>query len=335
MQALSTGQIRRCARGVVEVIEEEGGIRFRRFPPQVLEYYHSCGEGRAIRADCTAGVVLAFETDSRRLRLEAELPAGARSFGYADLYVGGRFFAALGETPSTGRIAREVELPGRDEEGQVVELHLAHCRTTVLKSLALSDGAHSHAVAEHPPWLAIGDSITQGMNALHPSLIYPVAAARLLGVPVHNAGVGGAVFDTETLRVPLVDSPQFITVGYGINDFNGGSDAAPTGPYLERLRELYPDVAVVVLEPTWSPGEGLDCDPEPNAAGITLREYRHQLRDVVADFEGMCCLRANKLLPPVPEFVPDGVHPDTVGHQVMGANLKELLIDETTAIVPF
>jgi lysophospholipase L1-like esterase len=335
MQPLSIDKIRQCARGVVDVIEENGGICFRRFPPEVLDYYHSCGEGRAIRADCAAGVVLEFQTDARCLSLEADVPAGARSFGYADLYVGGRFLDAPGETPSTGRIERKVELPETEDRTQTVELHLPHCRTMTLRSLALSDGAAFHSAADRQTWLAIGDSITQGMNGLHPSLIYPSVAGRSLGLPVHNAGVGGAVFDAETLRQPLVDSPQLITVAYGINDFNGGADASAAGPYLDRLLALYPDVPVAILEPTWSPGEGFDLDPRPNAAGITLQQYRFQLREIVADFEGMCCLRAADLLPPVPEFVPDGVHPNTVGHQVMGANLEKLLLEDSTGIVPF
>jgi lysophospholipase L1-like esterase len=325
MQALSTDQIRRFARGALSVVEESGLIRFARFPEEVRAHYHGMGEGRAIRSDCTPGVVLAFETDASWISLEAHVAEGARSFGFADIYMDGHFVAFAEDEESTGRIAGVVELPPAEDAPRRVELYLPHCRTTRLESLALPDDATCRPVPGRPRWLALGDSITQGMNAVHPSLIWPAVAARALGLHVHNAGVGGAVFDERTLMQPPLDEPDMITVAYGINDFNAGHDASDAAPYLRRLRGLYPDVAIAVLEPTYSPREGFDREPKPNDAGLTLAEFRAQLREVVDGFEGMSCLRADVILPPVPHFAPDGVHPDTTGHIVMGTNLARSL----------
>lgn len=162
MQTLSTDQIRKCTRGAIDVVGEDGAVRFLRFPEKVLEYYHSGSESTATRSDCAAGIVLAFETDAARLCLEADVPRGARDFGYVDLYLNGRFFAALGDAESPGHIGAEINLPETDGEQLRVELYLPHCRVTVLRSLSLSDGAGARPLPERPVWLAVGDSITEG-----------------------------------------------------------------------------------------------------------------------------------------------------------------------------
>ncbi|MFW6457502.1 MAG: SGNH/GDSL hydrolase family protein, partial [Planctomycetota bacterium] len=148
-------------------------------------------------------------------------------------------------------------------------------------------------------------------------------------VIIHNAGVGGDIFNVNNLADPIIQSPRQITVAYGINDFHHGRDATPADSYLQRLRELYPDIPVTVLEPIWAAREGLDHHPQPNESGITLPRYRQQLRDIVADFDSMRCVASNQLLPDLDSFVPDGIHPSTVGHQVMGQNLHKILSRET------
>ncbi|MBS3761769.1 MAG: SGNH/GDSL hydrolase family protein [Planctomycetes bacterium] len=325
MDELSIEQLEQCTRGVIDITEENGGIVFRRFPGKIAEYYHSQAEGTAIRADCAAGIVIDFWTDAEKLEISCDLPAGARAFGYVDVYCDRQFVKSLGNANSCEHIDGQIVLPETNISNKHIEIYLPHCRITILRSLSVSDGATVEATELNPLVLNLGDSITQGMNSHYPSLIYPAICNRLMGFTTHNAGVGGDIFNVESLRECPVDSPVQITVAYGINDFNGDRDASPAAPYLARLRKLYPEVPVAVLEPIWASREGFDQNPGKNDAGITLPEYRTQLRDIVSDFDNMRCLRSSQILPPDESFVPDGIHPNTVGHQVMGYNLYELI----------
>ncbi|MFP4029342.1 MAG: SGNH/GDSL hydrolase family protein [Candidatus Brocadiia bacterium] len=325
MQELSVDLIEECTRGAIDVTKEDAGIVFRRFPEKIHDYYHSQAEGTAIRADCAAGIVIEFQTDAQKIEIACATPDGARAFGYIDACCDGQFVATLGNSTSCERISGQIDLTFGDDHQKYVEIYLPHCRITILQSLSVSDGRTVDLTDPKPVILSLGDSITQGMNCHHPSLIYPAIYNRLSGTLMHNGGVGGDIFNVESLRERPLESPALITVAYGINDFNGGADASPAGPYLRRLRDLYPDTPIAVLEPTWADREGFDENPEKNDAGITLPEYRAQLRDIVSDFDDMRCLPSNQLLPPGNFFVPDGIHPDTIGHQVMGQNVYGLI----------
>ena len=112
-----------------------------------------------------------------------------------------------------------------------------------------------------PRMLCLGDSITQGFNAVHPSLTWTSRLAYLLGVDALNQGVGGHYFDAasldglEVLAHEGPGRPRLITVAYGTNDW----DLVPELPtlrdnarrYFARLAGLFPGVPVYVLTPIW------------------------------------------------------------------------------------
>ena len=112
-----------------------------------------------------------------------------------------------------------------------------------------------------PRLLCLGDSITQGFNAVHPSLTWTSRLADLLGLDALNQGVGGYYFDAasldglEVLAGEGPSRPRLITVAYGTNDW----DLVPALPtlrakaraYFEKLAVLFPGVPVFVLTPIW------------------------------------------------------------------------------------
>ena len=53
-----------------------------------------------------------------------------------------------------------------------VAVHLPHCRQAIVRTMAVDDGARCEADEARPLLLALGDSITQGMNAHHPALAH-------------------------------------------------------------------------------------------------------------------------------------------------------------------
>lgn len=112
-----------------------------------------------------------------------------------------------------------------------------------------------------PRILCLGDSITQGFNAVHPSLTWTSRLADLLGLDALNQGVGGYYFDAasldglEVLAGQGPSRPGLITVAYGTNDW----DLVPELPalrdraraYFEKLAGLFPGVPAWVLTPIW------------------------------------------------------------------------------------
>lgn len=327
MRGLTGSEMAECVRGATGVHEQEGS-RFRcvRFDPPSLDYYRGLSEAMFDRAVCTAGIVLAFQTDSDRLGVRLELDVQVRPRNFVDIYVDGIFAAAPGSPEPVDRIEDDVSLPGLAGSVREVEIHLPHCRRGTVCAIEIDDGAGFAPAPETPVLLALGDSITQGMNAAHPSLIYPAVMARGLGMTLFNQGVGGHKFDAAGLVSRPVENPALITVAYGINDWNNGAPCANAGPWLARLRELYPLTPVAVFEPIWSSREGMDVAPKKNDQGVTLAEYRRELAEIAAGFPNMVAAPMAELLPPVEEFLSDGVHPSQDGHFVYGTNAARLLL---------
>ena len=68
--------------------------------------------------------------------------------------------------------------------------------------------------------LAFGDSITQGVDVVHPSLAYAPTLARLMDADSRNKGIGGEVFFPALLEEKEDLDPDFVTVAYGSNDWS-------------------------------------------------------------------------------------------------------------------
>lgn len=325
MQNLPLPAIAAFARGIVKSVESGGGLRFDRFDAATLAYYEKLSAGRYDRACCSAGVTLAFKTDSRQLALTLDLTTQVRAYSFVDLCVDGLFIASAGTADGPARIDLQAALPGEAGQMRSVVVHLPHCRQAIVRAMGLDDGARCESDAPRPLLLAFGDSITQGMNAHHPALAYATVMARALDMTLMNQGVGGHVFDVDGLCAPPHPAPELITVAYGINDWNQGRDIAPARPWLARIREWYPKTPVFVFEPIWAGREGMDINPGPNAEGRTLAECRSGLGAIVHERAGIVRVRPDQLLPSVEAFLSDGVHPNDTGHMIYGMNAARLI----------
>ena len=324
MRDLPLPLIAGAARGVVSTAVTGDVLRLERFDAATLAYYQALSVARHDRALCTAGVTLAFGTDGDRLRVSLDLKTRVRPYSFVDLYVDGLFVASAGSVDAPDAIEAAFTLPGTPGRMRAVELHLTHGRQALIRSLALPAGARFEPAPPRPLLLAFGDSITQGMNAHHPSLAYAAVMARTLGMTLLNQGVGGHVFDVGGLRGRPHPAPGLITVAYGINDWNAGGDAGPARPWLRQVRDWYPQTPLAVFEPIWAGAEGMDVRPESKGAGLTLAAYRKQLAGIVRDLTGVALVPATALLPPVEAFLSDGLHPNDAGHAVFGWNAARL-----------
>lgn len=332
MVDLSFEEICASVRGSYTVREEPHGINLLRFPDSILSYY-STTEHYRLCSQCHPGIRLDFLTDSRTLSLTALIRWIYPLALCIDLYVDG-VFRDCRQTEDTSEVLFPSEqifsaafVLGETHSLRRITLYSPHLASMFLRGVQLEDGAHWESVPEDPIWLALGDSITQGGTSINPSLVYTSVTARALGLSVHNCGVGGMVFDVESLpERPLMQQPECITVAYGINDWANARDEGEACDYLHRLRELYPAVPLAVLAPVYC--TNLEADSVPaakNNHGQTLNAYRSALSDIVATFPNIVWVEMDDLLPQTPTMLFDRLHPNTVGHQCYGENLAVLL----------
>ncbi|MHB9131326.1 MAG: SGNH/GDSL hydrolase family protein [Armatimonadota bacterium] len=332
MRELSVEEIIACARGIYTVGEETQGLDLRRFPDSAMEFY-TTAEHYRMCSQCHSGIRLDFLTDSTSLTLATEMRLIYPQSLCIDLYVDGVFQGYLRTADSM-----EMRFPtGERFDGMLrwegtgglrrVTLYLPHLASLYLCSVQLDDGAVCEPVPEEPVLLALGDSNTQGGTSTFPSMVYSAVTARQLGMSVHNRGIGGMVFNADSLpEKPLIQQPELITVAYGTNDWSGSRDVAEAKPYLQRLHMLYPTTPTFVLAPILCTSRDADAEtPRCNERGQTLGEYRQALAEIVREFDGMQCISMQELLPPDPGLLFDGVHPSTAGHTCYGLNLAAVL----------
>jgi len=69
------------------------------------------------------------------------------------------------------------------------------------------------------PWIAFGDSLTQGFGAAE-GHDYPTVLEKKLGIPILNEGVGGDTSAEGLLRLPAVvgKNPRVVLLCFGGND---------------------------------------------------------------------------------------------------------------------
>lgn len=201
----------------------------------------------------------------------------------------------------------------------------------------------------------LGDSITQGVGVSTPRNIYVNQIARMAGLyKANNYGISGTRFARQNApsanpsfdlsfcdRCADMDKTADINIVMGgTNDFGHGD--APLGTPADRdpstfwgachylfrtLIETYPGAINVICTPLHRLNEDVptgDLKAEPVG---TLKTYVDIIR-AVAEYYSLpvCDLYATSgLQPRVPliqeRFIPDGLHPNDAGHEVMARRI--------------
>ncbi|MFF7683712.1 GDSL-type esterase/lipase family protein [Microbacterium sp. NPDC007973] len=234
---------------------------------------------------------------------------------------------------------------------KTVEIWLPHNEQIDLVSLE-SDAPLAPIADARPVWVHHGSSISHGSNAAAPTEIWPVVAARAAGVQLQNLGFGGsAMVDPFLARVIRDRDADLISVKLGINVVNADAMRArafvpAVHGFLDTIREGHPDTPLLVVSPIFSgihektPGPGA-FDPESLRSGsarfvatgspaevargaLTLEVIRDLLASVVAAraddpalhyLDGLSLYGADEA---VTHPLPDGLHPDTATHRLIG-----------------
>jgi hypothetical protein len=255
-----------------------------------------------------------------------------------------------------------VAFTGLPPEDKVVEVWLPHNERTVLVSLTADAPVAPAPRPGRPLWVHHGSSISQGSDAASPSRTWPALAAAAAGVELLNLGYGGGALLDPFVARTIRDLPaDLISLGLGVNVVNTDlMRRRAFGPavhgFLDTIRDGHPETPLLVVSPIYSPlqedtpgplmfdpdalAEGRvgftpAGDPAEVAAGkLTLRVVREELARVVeqrsATDPHLHLLDGLEVFGPrdhdrVP--LPDGLHPDPAGHELIGERVARLAFD--------
>lgn len=294
-----------------------------RIPHQDRELYFGM---LAERASMPAGVRLSFRSNATSVAAEVALEAD--SVG-VDLLVDGEY---AGQQPLAGQISFQFDgLPAREK---LVELWLPQFGQFRLKSLALSDGATLAPFDDtRPKWLTYGSSITQCRSAAGPALTWPAITARTQGYNLTCLGFGGQCHLDTLIAQVIRDRPaDYLSMCVGINIMGAGSLSARTFRtgiigFVRLVREGHPDTPFVVMSPICSPPR----ETTPNVVGLSLAIMREEVASAVEALgahgdrnvhyvDGLTVFG-----PDLAHLLPDQLHPNAEGYQVMGKRFAEVV----------
>ena len=282
-----------------------------------MEKNYAKSEPRSVRCGCPASVCLAFHTKATKLSFEYRIGGKARQWAVVDVTCDGVLYGSVSLLGTTGRV--ELDLPG--DERVEVRVYLPQLVCIDLRNIS-ANAPLVPTEKREKLWLALGDSITQGMVAKHPSLTYPTLLSEHLDCDLINYGVGGIRFEEETLDYIGVE-PDMITVALGCNDF-GTLDTdtvkANMRAYLNKLTKLYTCENVYAILPIWR------CDDATRMGDFDA--HREAIREIYSEYSHIKLIDGYCLVPKLEEFYgdPEGnIHPNDTGFLLYALKLAKLL----------
>lgn len=328
---LTYQQIRAVTHGAVRVREKEDGIRFFRLTEEQMEMFRE--DNPDIMHNC-AGIKLVFRTNSRSLALKAfiegtlywwpvysfDVQVNGETIGHMDNFSHLENFVPEYDMKMTyGQVQGRFDL---GEEEKVVTVHLPWCKQFLLQQVELDDGAFAEPV-QKKKLLMYGDSITQGYSATRPACRMAAYLAAALDMEECNRAVAGTVFLPRVAACRDEVSPDLITVAYGINDWYRGKTAAEfyadCSLFVENVRRNHPEVPIFVISPVCC----LNAEPEkPHCA---FAEIGRQLQLACQNFEQVCFISGEALMPRDHSLFFDGLHPNDKGFTVYAENLTRAI----------
>lgn len=164
--------------------------------------------------------------------------------------------------------------------------------------------------------LWIGDSITQGYGPLRSSHTYVSVANRILHYDILNQGIGGYVYDKNTM-VPMEGyRPDKIIIAMGTNQF-GSETMDAVEDYYACLKKVYGDTPVLCVSPIWRG----DC---PDRYDVFVR-FCDNVKKIAGKYSNVTVLDGFTLVPHLPEYFLDKLHPNCLGMELYGRNLAAFI----------
>lgn len=292
----------------IDIKEEDGWYLPIRFSDEQIKSY-SRREALLLRAYGGAGIAIAFQTSAKHVEIEYKITCNVRDYAYWDILVDGVLVKTENLCKESDIVT--LEIPGDGE--RTVEIYLPHLARVWFRKI--SPDANALPLPEKKKcWLFLGDSITQGMASVHPSLTYPVLASRQLDCDFINMGVCGAKFFAGDIDARH-RKPDLITIAYGCNDWYQAEDEdtfrKSAREYISCIVEQYQCENICGILPIWR------SDDDGVYGGMTFKKMYEVLREEYEKYSYIHVIEGINLLAHMSEFYGETnllVHPNEMGH---------------------
>ena len=298
---------------------EDGYLQSFQYTADQIAYFKGAMDFWYERCTASTSKTIEITTDAKKISFEYKFfwKGSEDSF---ELMVDGLITQIIyvKELKETGKIEFDLTkgLDGvygnKDGKKQVV-IYLPADATIGIKNFEIDSDYKPAVKGEKVLWL--GDSITQGYGPLRSSQTYVSVANRLLNYDIINQGIGGYIYDKKCLMPMPGFEPKKLIVALGTNQY-GCETMKDIEEYYPRLFEIWgKDIPTLVITPLWR-GDNLEGVP-------TLVKFADKLKAILAKYPNIKVVDGFKLVPHLPEYFLDNLHPNQLGTEVYGRNLVE------------
>lgn len=366
MNSDTAALVRESIRGVSRVLDGERGLLLSRLPDWTYAQ-HSHAPVVAKMAERLSGTHLNLVTSATKIEVryrshrDANLADGFMAGASTISVTADGFEASVSHTNGdlqvwNGDVVQETRL-GEDsvasfdlpetDEARRVQVWLPHNCSIELLDVSANAPLEADLTEPLPRWVHYGSSISHCEDSDSPLGVWPVAAARELGLEIYNLGMGGCAnleqFSARTIR----DLPaELISLKLGINVVNGANLTSRTfGPaahgFIDTIRDKHATTPILVMSPVCCPAH--ENNPGPSEAGpdgmvmgqefsrhtwigeltlCSIREILAELVEVRAKTDpDIYYLDGLQLFSEIDApTMPDGIHPDADGYLVIAKN---------------
>ena len=326
--------------GHLDFEEREEGLMPLRLP---LESKPFAAPGLWGRATNSAGVRLRFITDAKEIVLKFRLGVKENQ-NHPKVLID---LLLPGEKPRTfqteeGAAMQELVLPGPFPPDQPIEIFLPIAVSFTLQDLEARGPSFVRPVADPClRWITYGSSITQ-CGAASPSRTWPALAAKALNWNLTCLGYGGnCQFDQIVARAIAAAPADRISCCLGINTRGGFFSPRTWAPAVEGLiftiRDKHPKTPLLIIFPICCPKGEIE---EDTSEVMGLPVMRRRLVEIVEKFRAtgdnhIHYLDGLRLMGPEDvHLLPDGLHPNAEGYELLGQRFAELAPAEWTSGSP-
>lgn len=306
--------------GAVRTWEENGEFHASRFTEKQTELYSRKNGGELLKkAYATASMKLDFFTDADALSFDWFMrEASSRRFYHFDFYVDGVMTDHF-DAKKTTACARGHTSFAIPEGKHHITLYLPNLMMTTLCNVELANATFIEPVKKERKFYFLGDSITQGYDAIYPSMSYVNRVANVMEAEVLNQAIGSEIFDENILDPDLPYKPELVVIAYGTNDWAKceSHDAFLSGAerFFHRVIELFPEAQIAYISPIFR--------GETKKGKSPVGEFFACARELgtLAESFGLFHINGGKLVPHLPAFYSDlTLHPNDMGFSFYAEN---------------
>ena len=288
---------------------EQGYLQSFQYSKKQIEYFKDAFEMWYERCTASTAKTLEFRTSANKLSFEYKIIWRGSPDSF-ELIVDGLVSGIKYVKDSMDIGTVEWELPEGEKD---VVIYLPADATVLIRNFTIDAKVIPAVKGEKVLWL--GDSITQGYGPLRSSYTYVSVANRILNYDIINQGIGGYIYDKNSLMKMEGYDPDKIIVALGTNQY-GDKDMSKVEEYYETLMDIYGnDIPVLCITPLWR-GDSADGLP-------TLLAFCEQVKKIAGQYKNVRIIDGMKLVPHFPEYFIDNLHPNCLGCVVYGTNLAK------------